>query len=75
MAILPLIVGLNNIFGIQGMINLKMDKQFMILTFIGALISIVLNFILVPIYFENWYCDFMADCRNIYKYFVLFCFT
>ena len=53
MAFLPFIVGLNNVFGIQGMINLKMDKQFMILISIGALISIVLNFILVPIYFET----------------------
>ncbi len=53
MAFLPLIIGLSNVFGVQGMINLKMDKQFLILTFIGALISLVLNFILVPVYFEN----------------------
>ena len=53
MAFLPLIIGLSNVFGVQGMINLKMDKQFLILTFAGALISITLNLILVPLYFEN----------------------
>lgn len=53
MAFLPFVIGLNNVFGIQGLINLKMDKQFLIVTFVGAMISIVLNLILVPIYFEN----------------------
>ncbi len=53
MAFLPFIIGLSNVFGVQGMINLKMDKQFLILTFIGALISIVLNLFLVPVYSEN----------------------
>ena len=53
MAFLPLIIGLSNVFGIQGMINLKMDKQFLSLTLVGALISIALNLILVPVYSEN----------------------
>ncbi len=53
MAFLPFIIGLSNVFGVQGMLNLKMDKQFLLLTFIGALISIVLNLILVPVYYEN----------------------
>ena len=53
MAFLPLIIGLSNVFGVQGMINLKLDRQFLALTFTGALISITLNLILVPAYFEN----------------------
>ena len=53
MAFLPLIIGLSNVFGIQGLINLKMDKQFLILTFLGAVMSIILNLVLVPIYSEN----------------------
>jgi O-antigen/teichoic acid export membrane protein len=52
MAIIPFFIGLSNIFGIQGIINLKMDKQFLVSTLIGALISILLNLLLVPIYFE-----------------------
>ena len=53
MSFLPFIAGLSNVMGVQGMLNLKMDKQFLVLTFTGALISIILNFILVPLYFEN----------------------
>ena len=50
---IPFITGLSNIFAVQGLLNLKMDKIFLIITFIGALISIVLNFLLVPRYREN----------------------
>ena len=50
---LPFIVGLSNIFGLETMLNLKMDKSYLVLTFIGAILSIVLNIFLVPIYFEN----------------------
>ena len=53
MVFLPMSIGLKNIFGIQRMINLKMDSMFLTFTFIGAVIGIVLSFILVPIYSEN----------------------
>ncbi len=53
MAFLPLIIGLSNVFGIQGLINLKMDKQFLVLTFLGAVTSVILNLFLVPVYSEN----------------------
>lgn len=49
---LPLIIGLSGVFGVQAMLNLKMDKIFLIITFIGAVISIGLNFYLVPLYSE-----------------------
>lgn len=49
---LPLIIGLSGVFGVQGMLNFKMDKLFLAITFIGAVISIGLNFYLVPLYSE-----------------------
>ncbi|MBO9572993.1 MAG: flippase, partial [Chitinophagaceae bacterium] len=47
LAFVPMIVGWSNLLGIQTMINLKMDRPFFRITLIGAVISIVLNFILV----------------------------
>lgn len=48
LAFLPFIIGLNNIFGTQGLLNLKMDKAFLVVTTIGAVGSILLNFLLIP---------------------------
>lgn len=48
----PFIIGLSNIFGIQGMLNLKMDNHFLLITSIGAILNFALNFILAPIYAE-----------------------
>lgn len=53
LAFLPLIIGLSNIFGIQGLLNLRKDAEVSIITLIGAVISIILNFILVPVYKFN----------------------
>jgi len=53
LAFLPFIIGLNNIFGTQGILNLKMDKAFLIITTIGAVSSVALNFILVPVLAES----------------------
>jgi O-antigen/teichoic acid export membrane protein len=47
LAFVPLIIGWSNLFGIQTMINLKMDKTFFRITALGAVMSIVLNFIFV----------------------------
>jgi PST family polysaccharide transporter len=47
LAFVPLIIGWSNLFGIQTMINLKMDKTFFRITALGAVTSIVLNFIFV----------------------------
>lgn len=47
LAFIPVVIGWSNIFGIQTMINLKMDKLFFRITAIGAVSSILLNFLLV----------------------------
>jgi PST family polysaccharide transporter len=48
LAFMPVIIGLSNIFGIQGLVNLKKDKTVNLITLVGALIGISLNFILIP---------------------------
>jgi PST family polysaccharide transporter len=50
MSFLPLIIGLSNVFGIQGMLNLKLDKEFFGLTAVGANLCIALNIFLIPHY-------------------------
>lgn len=42
----PLILALGDLFGIQTMINLKMDKQFFNITLLGAGVGLVLNYLL-----------------------------
>ena len=42
----PLILALGDLFGIQTMINLKMDKQFFNITLLGAGVGLVLNYFL-----------------------------
>jgi PST family polysaccharide transporter len=44
---IPLIIGWNNLLGIQTMINLKMDKAFFRITLTGAIVSVALNYFLV----------------------------
>lgn len=53
LSFLPFIIGLNNIFGTQGILNLKMDKAFLMITTVGAGCSVLLNFVLVPKFAEN----------------------
>jgi PST family polysaccharide transporter len=47
LAFVPVVIGWSNIFGIQTMINLKMDKIFFRITAVGAVASILLNFLFV----------------------------
>ncbi|HRE50483.1 MAG TPA: flippase [Flavitalea sp.] len=47
LAFIPIIIGWNNLLGIQTMINLKMDRSFFRITTLGAVISLALNFLLV----------------------------
>jgi O-antigen/teichoic acid export membrane protein len=47
LAFVPVVIGWSNMFGIQTMINLKMDKVFFRITAGGAVISILLNFLFV----------------------------
>jgi O-antigen/teichoic acid export membrane protein len=42
----PFVLALGDLFGIQTMINLKMDKPFFNITLSGAILSIILNFLL-----------------------------
>jgi len=53
LSFIPLIIGLSNVFGIQGLLNLKKDNYVYGITTIGAIIGITLNFLLVPIYKHN----------------------
>lgn len=43
---IPMIIALSNLFGVQTMINLKMDKAFFRITLFGAAAGLVLNFFL-----------------------------
>ncbi len=47
LSFIPLIVGLSNIFGIQIMLNLKMDRIFFAITAGGAVLGIVLNILMI----------------------------
>jgi PST family polysaccharide transporter len=50
MAILPMNVFLDNIFGTQIMLNNRLQKQFMFIIFIGGMLSVALLMILVPLF-------------------------
>ncbi len=50
MSILPFIITLSNLFGIQTMLNLSYKKEFSIIVGIGAIIGVSLSIILTPIY-------------------------
>src|SRR5690606_28063691 len=47
LAFVPMIIGWSNLLGIQTMVNLKMDRPFFRITAVGALVSIVMNILLV----------------------------
>ena len=53
MSFLPFIIGLSNVLGIQGMLNLKLDKEFFSITGIGAIICVGLNIIFIPRYYQQ----------------------
>lgn len=48
--LLPLFVCLGNIYSYQGLLTLKKDKIFMYVYFVFALMTIISNFYLIPIY-------------------------
>jgi PST family polysaccharide transporter len=47
-ALLPFIIYLSNMFGIQGLLNFEKKKEFTLVIILGSIISIVLSFLLVP---------------------------
>ncbi len=50
LALMPLLIGLSNIFGIQTMLNFDRKKAFSKILIAGSIINLILSFILVPLY-------------------------
>lgn len=50
LSIVPSVIALSNVFGIQVMLNLKMDKIFFSITSIGAVLGLFLNLIMVNLW-------------------------
>ena len=46
-AVLPLVIGLSNLFGLHTMLNLRMDRAFFWITVGGSVIGLGLNWLLV----------------------------
>lgn len=53
MSALPFLIALSNAFGIQGMLNFKMDKAFLKITSLGAILCVLINLFVIPIYNQN----------------------
>jgi polysaccharide transporter, PST family len=50
LAFMPFVSGLNNLVSIQGLLNLKKDRQYLFMTLFIFALSMILNFLFVPIY-------------------------
>lgn len=49
-AVLPLVIGLSNLLGLHTMLNLRMDRPFFLVTAVGSVIGLALNWVLVRRY-------------------------
>jgi PST family polysaccharide transporter len=49
LAFIPFMVGLHNLFGIQIMLNLKMDKFYFLILFLGAIFGLLLNYMMIHV--------------------------
>jgi polysaccharide transporter, PST family len=52
MAIVPLAIGLSNLFGIQGLINMGYDRWLFRATIVGAIVGLASSMALTPVYRE-----------------------
>lgn len=50
MAFMPFVSGLNNIITVQGLLNMKKDRVFLLITLLTFGFSLTLNLVLVPLY-------------------------
>lgn len=49
-ALIPLIIGISNLFGMHTMLNMRMDRPFFFITVLGAAIGLLLNVVLIRQY-------------------------
>jgi PST family polysaccharide transporter len=71
---LPFIIGMSNIFGIQIMLNLGLDKLFFKTTFIASVIGILLNIVMSKYYGyigSAWNCLIVESFVTIIMYLAL----
>jgi O-antigen/teichoic acid export membrane protein len=70
MAFAPFFIGISIVLGNQALLALKMDKYLLIITSVGAGLSISLNIILVPVFLQNG----AALSWLITEFFIMICF-
>lgn len=71
---LPFIIGMSNIFGIQLMLNMGLDKLFFKTTFIASILGVILNIFMSKMWGyigTAWNCLIIESFVTLYMYFSL----